>query len=713
MSQWSEEWINNQEDTIIAADNLKEALWAARGREPSGNLCPCPPNCANEHEDSNPSFNVRAVNDKVLFKCFSSCDQKEALQALIDNGWWETDRDGEWDTAYEDMARANGIGLAEDGPNYWENDMAATHNYLYTEEDGTPVAIHLRWDRPDGTKSMSWKLPTEGAGHGLQGLKMEQLPLYCLRKLKGSPGAPVFFGEGEKAAEACWDNGLIAVTNAGGSGQKKFGDSLEPLTGRKVYLWADNDAVGRKFMLNLKTELLKVTNDVNEIHVKVPYKGDAYDYFEADGSVDSLLQQSEPVLVHKAHDKFTVLMPTISGQLEIDFTSVLPQRGSLSADVTIKANGSSFRTRLNLMSTSARQAWIREAKGVFSGLEIDWPPTLNQAIGMVTDAVFVEDTLSDQATAEDPPEYRFLVQDTVPEGAVSLWFGDGSSLKTTSLLHLATCVAYGQEWAGRETIPTKMMFLDYENDETNFVRYTRRIQDGLGISPEKGRMFYENARGVAMTDLVEKIRMYIDREGIGFIVIDSGALACGGKPEEAEGALTFFNALARLGDGITVVVICHITKAALSSPAMKREATKKPFGSAFWHSSARATFYIEREEISKTSFAVNFTNRKTNISAPLDDFVVAVEFSDPDRGIMLDPADRQLSLALKEKTKQKDTRQESILKALEDGPMTTPELAEALGLDTTDQNSVRSVCSRLKKTGKVLKDDKLWVLNEE
>ena len=80
---------------------------------------------------------------------------------------------------------------------------------------------------------------------------------------------------------------------------------------------------------------------------------------------------------------------------------------------------------------------------------------------------------------------------------------------------------------------------------------------------------------------------------------------------------------------------------------------------------------------------------------------------------MLDPADRQLSLALKEKTKQKDTRQESILKALEDGPMTTPELAEALGLDTTDQNSVRSVCSRLKKTGKVLKDDKLWVLNEE
>ena len=132
---WTNEFIAPEERTIIAADNLKEALWKARGREPNGNLCPCPPGCANEHEDSNPSFNVRVVNNKLLFKCFSSCDQQEALQALIDNGWWKQSDDGEWDTAYEDMARANGIGLAEDGPNYWENDMAATHNYLYKDED--------------------------------------------------------------------------------------------------------------------------------------------------------------------------------------------------------------------------------------------------------------------------------------------------------------------------------------------------------------------------------------------------------------------------------------------------------------------------------------------------------------------------------------------------------------------------------------------------
>ena len=695
------EWISNEPDTIIAADNLKEALWEARGRPPRDGLCPCPPDCANEHEDSNPSFNVKTVDNKVLFKCFSSCNQQEALQALIDNGWWKASEDGEWD---ENM---------EQEVSDYEVEHAATHNYRYVDESGKPVAIHLRWDREDGTKTMSWKLPIEGAAHGLDGLKMEQIPLYGLELLLKQPDAPVFFVEGEKAAEACWEQGLVAITNAGGSGQKRFGSTLDPLMGRKIYLWADNDAVGRKFMINLKSELRKITSDVNEIHVNVPYKGDAYDYFVAGGSLDALLEHSEPVLIHESHDRYKVLLPTISGQLEIDFASVLPQRGSLAADVTIRADGTSFRTRLNLMSASARQAWIREAKGVFSNLEIDWAPTLNQAISMITDAVFVEDTLSDQATAEDPPAYRFLVQDTVPEGAVSLWFGDGSSMKTTSLLHLSTCVAYGRNWAGRETIPTKMMFLDYENDETNFVRYTRRIQDGLGIRPEKGRMFYENARGVALSDLVEKLRMYIEREGIGFIVIDSGALACGGKPEEAEGALTFFNALSRLGDGITVVVICHITKAALSSPAMKREATKKPFGSAFWHSSARATFYIEREEIEKTNFAVTFKNRKTNISAPLDDFVVAVEFSDPDGGVTLEPADMQLSLALKEKTKQKDTRQEGILNALAEGPLTTLELAEALGLASEDRNSVRSICSRLKKNGLVIKDDKLWALSEK
>ena len=105
-------------------------------------------------------------------------------------------------------------------------------------------------------------------------------------------------------------------------------------------------------------------------------------------------------------------------------------------------------------------------------------------------------------------------------------------------------------------------------------------------------------------------------------------------------------------------------------------------------------------------------NRKTNISAPLDDFVVAVEFSDPDGGISLGPADTQLALALKEKTKQKDTRQEGILNALAEGPLTTLELAEALGLAAADRNSVRSICSRLKKSGLVIKDDKVWALNQ-
>ena len=482
--------------------------------------------------------------------------------------------------------------------------------------------------------------------------------------------------------------------------------------GRKVYLWADNDAVGRKFMLNMKSELRKITSDVHEIHVNVPYKGDAYDYFAADGDIDGLLKRSDPVLIHLEHDKYRVEIPTISGILQVEFAGVLPQRGAVQADVTIQVDNQDFRTRLNLMSTSARQSWIREAKQVFSGFEIEWAPTLNQAIGMVTKAVFVEDTLSDQADAEEPPEYRFLVQETIPEGSVSLWFGDGSSLKTTSLLHLSTCVAYGREWAGRETIPTKVMLLDYENDESNFIRYTRRMQEALGIIPEKGRMFYENARGVALTDLVDRLRMYIERHGIGFIVIDSGALACGGKPEEAESALTFFNALSRLGDDITVVVICHITKSALSTPAMKREATKKPFGSTFWHSSARATFFIEREEIRKEQFSVKFKNRKTNISAPLDDFALEVVFDDPEGGIYLSPMDMQKVKEMQEQTQEKKSRKDEILSLLQDTTLNIQDLAEILGIeeDSKKVKSLRSQINRFERDGLLVRNEEGWTI---
>ena len=91
---------------------------------------------------------------------------------------------------------------------------------------------------------------------------------------------------------------------------------------------------------------------------------------------------------------------------------------------------------------------------------------------------------------------------------------------------------------------------------------------------------------------------------------------------------------------------------------MKREATKKPFGSTFWHSSARATFFIEREEIRKEQFSVKFKNRKTNISAPLDDFALEVVFDDPEGGIYLSPMDMQKVKEMQEQTQEKKSRKD-------------------------------------------------------
>src|SRR5690606_8769243 len=119
---------------------------------------------------------------------------------------------------------------------------------------------------PDGSKSFGWEP---------KGARMEDQPLWRSWHLTDGP---VIFVEGEKACEACWAAGYQAVTNAGGSGQTKFGSSLEVLRGRDVLLWPDNDEPGAKLMDRLAVLLAPIAASVKRINwPDAPPKGDAYD----------------------------------------------------------------------------------------------------------------------------------------------------------------------------------------------------------------------------------------------------------------------------------------------------------------------------------------------------------------------------------------------------------------------------------------------------
>lgn len=119
---------------------------------------------------------------------------------------------------------------------------------------GKPIAVHVRRDREDGSKTFSWELPDGRIG--LNGLPTRALPLYGSHEIPNwDPSELVIMVEGEKARDALNQHGFHSLaTVSGAQGCPDLG-SLAPLKGRNVVLWPDADGPGRNHMSKLAERL--------------------------------------------------------------------------------------------------------------------------------------------------------------------------------------------------------------------------------------------------------------------------------------------------------------------------------------------------------------------------------------------------------------------------------------------------------------------------
>jgi hypothetical protein len=160
-----------------------------------------------------------------------------------------------------------------------------TH-YRICDASGALVAIHCRQDGPDG-KRMWWEQPDGTPGLG--GLPSADLPLYGIERLTGSP--TVILVEGEKAAEALLSIGVQAVGSVTGASATPGAMPLAELTGRRVTLWPDADAVGRLHMAAIAERLAGVAGAVLIVEPPegVPAGWDAADAIAEGRDVTALL----------------------------------------------------------------------------------------------------------------------------------------------------------------------------------------------------------------------------------------------------------------------------------------------------------------------------------------------------------------------------------------------------------------------------------------
>jgi len=153
--------------------------------------------------------------------------------------------------------------------------------HLYTNLEGNISYVRLRMEKPNGEKWIR-PLSLDAAGNWTQ-LKEPTFtngkPLYQLHRLAKEPNQRIFIVEGEKCADALIRLGLLATTS-GGAGSANDAD-WQPLAGREVIIWADNDPAGLQYANDVTAKLTRLNATVKHIDIdqlNLPPKGDCVDW---------------------------------------------------------------------------------------------------------------------------------------------------------------------------------------------------------------------------------------------------------------------------------------------------------------------------------------------------------------------------------------------------------------------------------------------------
>jgi RecA-family ATPase len=219
--------------------------------------------------------------------------------------------------------------------------------------------------------------------------------------------------------------------------------------------------------------------------------------------------------------------------------------------------------------------------------------------------VSVIDALTNPAPLPD-----FIWDGYLPCGVVSLLGAHGGTGKSTVALMLAVAAALGRPVFGVDTVPCKTLFASLEdggqvvrwrlaqicrhwNIEPSALEGRLHIVDGT----ENPELFSCEGRGPGMVTMAYvELEAMVQREGIGFVVVDNASDAFGGDEIQRRQVRAFMRTLASVArlTHCAVLLLAHVDKG--TSRARKSEGGEGYSGSTAWHNSARSRLFISRAE---------------------------------------------------------------------------------------------------------------------
>jgi hypothetical protein len=194
---------------------------------------------------------------------------------------------------------------------------------------------------------------------------------------------------------------------------------------------------------------------------------------------------------------------------------------------------------------------------------------------------------------------------TLPRRNPCILFGDGGSAKSYLALWLAGQLATQGEC---------VMYADWEaSGQDHRVRQQR-----LWPASPPPVLYVKCDRPLVVE--ADRLRRIVQEHGITYAVLDSAAYGCAGAPEAAESCIAYFSALKSVGR-IGSLIIAHVNKS--------EDGDKHPFGSKFWHNSARMTWNAKRSSADDTPGPIDIqcNHRKSNDTKLLPPVYLQVDFS--------------------------------------------------------------------------------------
>lgn len=262
------------------ADDLNRASKKRTKSTGQGFMAICP-----NHNDINPSLSVRETESgRILLHCFATTctDDRQVYDSVERRLGLEPGALGGPGDTYQAPIRQDKVKnvraafepimpVPDDAPPIRRKSNSRklgkpTKIWCYKNEDGRPMGYVARYDIPatedQPAEKVIWPWTfglRKGRREWCVGAMPEPRIPYNLDKIVANPEAPIFWHEGEKAADAgeiLFPKWISTTSNGGGSAPHLT--DFSRFKGRLVIIAPDNDAPGMEYAALITQELLKV-----------------------------------------------------------------------------------------------------------------------------------------------------------------------------------------------------------------------------------------------------------------------------------------------------------------------------------------------------------------------------------------------------------------------------------------------------------------------